>query len=671
MLRCIVITLGLLLPTSAAWACDAEVRPLCGRSLWVAPVLTDTPTVPGSSQALELPMELVGVAQWGQAAGCAAPTDGILALSILCETASGDAVHNAVDEIVLAAPTTPGLLGLAVPSELTTVAAGLVTEALSCTLSGTLELTFAADATGSGSADTAFDLDFSVLAQSTNDPARPSLGLRQVVPGGGHTTGRAGDELLLWYAVENNQDDAATVDLALSAVQVAGEPEGTDPDGMGFALGGAAGSSLDVLFAEDVTAELIGGGDPSAPNNTASLQLDLGPGEAALVPVIVRSAARCRDDAASLIELSAAAAWGSDQADVHVQSVLRTGIATPASPLCSVSDSISTADTVDAAWGPAIIDDTPWLAGHAGGNLSTPAGARTRVPGFLFPELHPNPSLDSVRTELHPNTLRWTAEITPTQTAAAYEPRTVEFSATNLLGADVLNLPAVYSTIDTAGTGVALDAATGQLTFTATDAGDVLFEGTHAEFSANTPPGLTMDLNTIRAFTFACEDLPAAVLLPDDGPLVATLDALDDSVSIELFDRRSGSQLAWTASVVDGPATVPAISGLAGTPITVTADVSALPEWPRRAFVRVSVATDAINSPAEIPLLLSRTPGDDDDSSDDDDSVQPDDDDATAADDDDLSLGPDGDGGCACSSSQRTPAGLLALLLIGARRRWS
>ena len=316
--------------------------------------------------------------------------------------------------------------------------------------------------------------------------------------------------------------------------------------------------------------------------------------------------------------------------------------------------------------GPAVFEGSDELISHPAGHLPlAEGGPATRVPGFSFAQPHPNPAVDALRTPSHPSSLTWWMDLTPTQTNAAFELQHVEVSVTNLDGVGELNLPALYDTEQAANTSVALDADSGQITVTDLDSGLQRFQGSLNDFFSAPPAGLTLDINTIRAFTFDCEALGDALVLPTSERFVAVLSEGDDRVEITLPDRRSGTDLGWVAAVVDGPGSVPAASGGPGVPLVVLGDLSALPEFPGRALVRVSVATDAANSPLEVPLLLSREPpvGDDDDSAgDDDDSATTDDDDST----DDLVLGPDGANDCNCSASPR-PAPLLGwLALLGA-----
>ena len=667
-----------LLPRPAA-ACEPEARLLCGRTLWVAPTHTASITYPGSAQAWDLPVDLVGVLQWNASpsgqAECAQPTEVSLSATLSCATVDGGApvLEEAIDE-ALPLPTGPGLMDLGALDALLSVPAGIASEPLLCALEGSVEVHFEADEVGGGTVLRSFDLFVPVLPRSSIDPALPRLGLRQLAPAEGMLTARANDELLLWYAVENNDGEVdVTVELSVASQQIAVRPEGDDPDGAGFGLGGTAVHGLDVLFADDATAALIGGGDPATPSLPADRWITLLPGEATIVPILVRSGALCPDDAAADLRINADATWGSDSLHASVLSVLRVGVATPQSPLCDVTDSISSAPTVDGHWGPAVFDDVSWRATHPAGNLEpNAAGPATRVPGFSFASPYPEPAVDSLRSPQHPASVTWSVDLFPTQTAAPFETQHVEVAVTNLNDADVLNLPAIYDTQIAANTSVALDATTGQLTVIDLDSAALRFQGSLGDFFTAGPADMTVDLDTIREFVFNCDGLTDALALPRSSGFVSTLSEEADSVTIDLPDRRSGTSLAWTASVVDGPAEVLGGSGLPGDPLVVTGDLDALPHWPERALVRVSVVTDAANSPLELPLLLSRLPlqGDDDDSSDDDDDSADDDD---AADDDDLMLGPDVDEGCACSvgSGPAWPGFFLGLLFVRRRSRCS
>ncbi len=465
MLRLLIVASLSLLVARPAQACDPAPRPLCARTAWLGSAVEGPVAVPGSTVDLRLPIALRGALLWEAGAAawstCAHPTALAAAVEVVCSTADGVELHRSDWSGDLALPTGPGILDLSALEAQLEVPAGALTEPATCAVEASVDVAFEPDKLGTGTVEATVHDAIDVLERSPVDPALPRLDVRRLVPANGADTARAGDEVLLWFAVENRDGERSVdVSLSLDSAQRATEPGGEDPDGLGFALGGPSSAALDLAWADDATSVDIGDPTLPGPDSHAGGETTLGPGEAAILSVIARSWATCPDAAASTVELRATADFGDGPVGAHASALLEVGVATPRSPRCEIVDRISSAPTVDGTWGPATIDGDWELRSHPAGTLpQQDGGPATRVPGFSFAEPYPNPVADAVRSPRHPSSVAWAMDLVPTQTAAAWEPQHVEVSATHLDAADVLNLPAIYDSQVAASTGVALDAA--------------------------------------------------------------------------------------------------------------------------------------------------------------------------------------------------------------------
>lgn len=638
-----VVLCGVIVSSSwLASACNSDVFPPCGQTIYLAKFAPSTVVNPGPSSAITVQIGLLPFVSWKLVSGCAQPSGAsFISLKLTCTPAGGgtpivvgwQTMNN------LPTPTVPGIQN--VGSFNYVIPAGTLPQGnFVCSVAGEYHVPFG-PGTGTGTIIGTGDTEVCLVEPSPLDPSVPRLDMQCIDTSGtgmGYQACRRGDQTINYYLIANN-DPLESVTLTFDSMtnQAARFPGGDNLDGTLFAISSSTPGTDN--FPQAFLGDLNENGlitqppplDTIPDGMVTSDPFTLGPNEITIMPVAIRSHGMCADGSCSEV-LGRVSGLFSD-GSMAIGSV---GTATvvqdvPAkSPLHEFTDMIEMGPMASARWTPTMYGfgeprfdiNEPFVAPidsgettFGSGNLdpATNGGATVFGQGSTWntPTAGSVPSTDTVRVD-------------SLQNSAGYEVRFLgepgadeAFGGVllhNMVEGETYDMPVVvYRDPGADPPGPPIDI---MIQRDCRQHGVFIWDLEHGQelehtgwemFLGDLPPGFTVFDSTYRSIT-CTSTLTRPILDVQNNPVVAIVrtNVAGQTMSLSATDARDGSPLSWAASV-NGAVSLRNDAGSAGDPIVLEINTGAVPEAPNQSMDMLTVSNEsALNSPVVVPVALRK-----------------------------------------------------------------
>jgi hypothetical protein len=607
------------------WACQGTPRPNCFQSAWLAKFPPAVVVLPPGGGPIAVPIGVLPFAVWNTNPLCAQPSGASIDLTFTCAPAGGGApVVIGPMTFPAATPATPGAQPIATGPLTFTIPAGTLTPGTpyACAVTGMYTVSFAGGM-GAGSIVGGGDTEVCIVPPAPDRVDLPRRDMQLLDAGGDlFQSCRRGDQTHNYYLIQNN-DPSESVSLTFGSRtnQVARMPTGdtgTMSDPTLFAISNPTAGTDSFPQAINLTdgsfIELPSPEEVSDHEVTSSLTLD--PYALTIVGVAIRSHGMCADGSCSEVLTKVTGLFsGGDEALGCAGTALIVDDAAAKSPLCEVTDTLMTGDTVDTDWSGAFFDGDDHLSTHGVGNQPDNPGRTQTTPAalaemFNIPFFSPTLT-DYIRVETSPVSAAYSLQAFPQE--LNFQPQTNEVRLMNLPASGTVRIPLIHSEDGAAPSAFNIDVDLAADTIAISSGGGAptqLFSGSFSGLSANPADGVFVDSTTYREI--ACSGVPTSPLLAVDPPSLARLYAGATSSSeftwsANVIDPRSDTPLPWTATSNSTAVRVVNSGGAAGEPLVLEIDPDLVALAPDTTPAVVTVTSDsAINSPVYLHVALRK-----------------------------------------------------------------
>lgn len=615
--------------------CGGTPRPpTCARTIWLGKSVPRTVAIDANGGAT---FEIVLLPFVGWSSACPAPNAATLTLDIRCVSLStGDVRSLGPLRVPVNVPTSPGAQTLANGTNrlIQTIAAGQLdpNDRYVCTVVGSWSVTFPSTRqvpipsptiTGGG------DATMCLVPRSPSSGAAPvpELSIRQITPdNASFLRCRRGDQAVMHFLVENNRTDrSVTVDLESVGRQTARLP-------VGFASPQAAYDSLVTSISSPVggtdvfpaaftdqlsVGEILPDGDPMEVNpRRITRQLRLGPCEAHVVSIAVRSHGMCTDGSCNMRDVTLRGRWSNGDTAVACAGTMLLVDSRPAkTPLCEVTDDIAVSDSVETEFSPAQMVGPKGAIDHGtthfAGNLSPRQQRRgTVLAGDSLAQLNPpyrSSAADYIR--LPDSITGVTYQMVGRPLWFDFVPFGNNVTILNLSDGKAVELPFIFGNPGSQAYDVRYNAADDSIVVAVQ--GDPVYQGTLTGLIANPPRGWIIDEGTSRVFEKVENPAEEAWIWTDPSGIARLLRQIPGLVygdEITVYEGVRQVESPWRAAVTGAGVTAPP-AGNDRLPLNY--NLAAITPFPATSINWVNVSlpagtTPVLNQPLPVPVVLRK-----------------------------------------------------------------
>ena len=613
-------------------ACGGTPRPLCNRTIWLGKSVPTTVAIrPDGSATVQI--VLLPYVTWSNA--CPNPTAASLAISMQCVAiGGGPRVRLGPVTVPVNVPTAPGRQALVNGTNTFTwqLPPGTFNPAgrYRCLITGNYNVAFPASRTlpfplitGVG------DATLCMVPESpvSNGSDLPELRVTYIKPDSReYLLCRRGDQAFIHYLVENNHPtQSVTLDLtsvgrqtALLPANFAGSLQAAYDSSVSAISNPAQGTDVfPTAFADTLPPNaILPGGDPGAVNPyELNRRIRLGPCEARIVTIAVRSHGMCADGSCNERDMDFRGLWeNGDSAIGCASSMVVVGSVFPKTPLCEVFDEIKTDKFTQAQYTPAryvgLQGELEHSNTHPAGNLP-PAGqvVATVLDGdSLQQAVWPSSATDYVRVPEGIVNVGYLLIGSPQ--AQDFVPFQNQVTIFNLHRADgPIEIPFIYGQPSEEGYTIDYDAANDSLIIH-NAAGQNVYNGNLTAFLTNPPRGVNVEPGTCRRFTKIGEfgTPPWIAVLPRAlSRLLSNIPATNLVDEFDVIDALRDEPARWAMDDPGSGLALPSLNGIGTLPVGY--DPTNLPPFPATTVAWMEVgSSQAINDPVFVPIALRVKP---------------------------------------------------------------
>lgn len=615
--------------------CDGTINPPCGRTIYLAKFSPQSVVLPASGP-ISVPIGLLPFVSWDNVNTnvCAQPTSATLTLTLICTPIGGGSASTIGPvNIPVPIPTTPGAQTNIGSPVSVTIPAGTITNPSTCLVQGTYSVTFS-NGIGDGTISGTGDVEVCLVEPSPLDESFPRLDMQFIdpIPGGmGFQTCRAGDQAVSFFQIVNNDPEhSVTFSFSSSTRQTAGLPDGvTAEEAPGMNLFSISSpipgtDAFNQFFTdENPPGTLIPPGHPTEVNDQLIMRdQTLGPLEATVIPVSIRSYGACGDGSCSEQTAKLTGSYSNgDVAFACASTLLLVDDVLGKTPLCEFNDHFQVQNRSDAIWGPAhfrdAVGESHHVSTHTQGNTDNvfgndaffPEGRATRTGGadIAIPGDGPWPTMGDDIIRGTPDSffdVQYNVLIYSEANQFSTLINRVQISGLNNSGKPHFDMPAVFdpnSQDNPQVLDIDLNAGTDQIEIES--GGQSLFSGNVNDFLNNPPDPFIVEQETMRRFSKVD---PGTAIYSDPPVLLYHSSSIRSpgttSATIKITDQ-NGLEAPWSATIRGAGVSLRSPSATGD--LTVDFDPDALPEAPETNLAFIDVNNlEAINSPLVIPVVL-------------------------------------------------------------------
>lgn len=636
-----MLALSLALPNIADACGGTPAQPTCNRTIWLGKSVPKTVAVKQDGSA-QLEMVLLPFVAWTNT--CPAPNAASLSITLRCIAVSdGSSISLGPVPVPIGVPINPGRQRLSNGTNTISfpVPAGTLNpnERYVCTIVGSYSVTFPQPAgriplpaptiVGTG------DATMCLIPASRAPGAEnfPELSVTHIDPNNAEFLScRRGDQAMMHFLVENNRtDQSVTFNLESVGRQTAGLPVGIVPgqpayDSAVSAISNPKGGTdvFPAAFADELKiGQILESGDPEEVNpQQIDRQITLGPCEARVVSIAVRSHGMCADGSCNERDVMLSGRWANgDTALACASAMLLVQTLRAKTPLCEINDQIKTADFVDAEFGPAQYLGPNGPIDHAttlfAGNL--PPNQQRRGTVIVGDSLQNNPPFRNRASDY----IRLPDSVVGVQYRLAARPQWWDFverenqvtianfpGKPGLTSGPAVQVPLIWPNGNENSYQVFYNANDDSIVVAIQN--DPIYQGTLAGLISNPPRGWIIDTLTCRSFQKVENPLletwvwtnPASI-----AALIRDIPGVQQGAALEVFEASTvgGTPWDWNATVTGTGVKLPESSGSEILPMIF--DPSATSPFPATnlSWVNVSIpvaGAPVLNAPLPVPVVL-------------------------------------------------------------------
>jgi hypothetical protein len=296
----------MLMAPRVVWACNSEVFPPCGQTIYLAKFVQSTIVNPGPNAPITVSVGLLPFVSWKLVQGCAQPSaQASVSITMTCTPAGGGTpVNVGMQTQTLPMPTVPGIQSVA-PFTYTIPAGTLPQGNFVCSVQGAYNVTFN-NGTGAGTITGVGDTTVCIVEPAPGDPTRLRLSLERLNLGdAGFQMCRRGDQTWNYYlAINNDPVESVTLNLESSTNQVAIRPTSNTDGSTLFAISSVepGTDNFPQALPEDLGPNgLIPQPDPldAVVDGRVNTTLTLPPNGLKIIPIAIRSNGMCANGSCS------------------------------------------------------------------------------------------------------------------------------------------------------------------------------------------------------------------------------------------------------------------------------------------------------------------------------------------------------------------------------------